>query len=353
MKKKETNIAYLPVNIRKYYKLEKIEYKSASIINSLEEYISFLSKYIVEPMRLGKKAPKYVFRGISKASQKYSKITNKLYKRSIEKPYLNAKSFGNSLNNELSYVRKFEQNTPALSSEYHNALDLIATAQHNSLRTRLIDWTRSPLIATLFALHSSPEKKAKEKNWCGHYMLLIANIKEHILAQGLPLSNEKKRTEGLLSNCLLYGEMLKYLMQVNDNHEIVDEYFEKLLLLTNTKYMLSNEGVSISKGDKSFTQKSMAQKFKQGKIFFLETNFSNSRITNQRGLFQLSVDPFKSYIDSTYKDLDLVFISEKARESILDFCEKLGINFYALMPELQSIAEEINRKEDEREGKNN
>lgn len=147
--------------------------------------------------------------------------------------------------------------------------------------------------------------------------------------------------------------MLKYLMQVNDNHEIVDEYFEKLLLLTNTKYMLSNEGVSISKGDKSFTQKSMAQKFKQGKIFFLETNFSNSRITNQRGLFQLSVDPFKSYIDSTYKDLDLVFISEKARESILDFCEKLGINFYALMPELQSIAEEINRKEDEREGKNN
>lgn len=351
MKKGEVNKG-LSINIRKYYKLEKIKYKSVTIINSLEEYIDFLSKYIVQPMENGGKAPQYVFRGISNASQKYSKITNKIYTRAIAKPYLDSKRFGNSLNNELSYIRKFEQNAPSLSSEYHNALDLVATAQHNSLRTRLIDWTRSPLIATLFALHSSPKKKvAREKGWCGYYLILVANMKEHILARGLPLSDRNSKEFGQLSNYLLYGEMLKYLTQINDDYDKVDEYFEKLLLFTNTKYMLADEGVSISQGNKTSTLKSIVQKFKQGKIFFLETNFSNSRITNQRGLFQLSVDPYKSYIDSTYKDLDLVFISQKARGKILEFCEKLGVNFYALVPELQSVAEEINRKEDEKERK--
>lgn len=333
-----------------YYGIKN--YNNIMWINDVNDYVhSFLKKYVFDCVKSNegrKKTPQdYVFRGLSHPNQKYSKITNVLYKRSFTSPLLEDKSFGKALNKELLYIRKFEQNTPQLASEYHNVLDLVATAQHNSLRTRLIDWTRSPLIATLFSLHDTPAEKGKDSKWKGYYMILVVNNKDHIVAQGLPLSEGFSQNQ--IENYMIYGEMLRYLTEV---YETADDtkreiFFKELLAMTNTKYMLSDEGVAIKDFDKDKTIKKLSGKLKSGNMFFLETNFSNSRITSQRGLFQISVNPTKAYIDNCYKHIDLVLIAQEARDSILEYCKRLGMNNYGLMPDMQSIALEINRMADE------
>lgn len=87
-----------------------------------------------------------------------------------------------------------------------------------------------------------------------------------------------------------------------------------------------------------------ADNFVQNKIIFLETSFSNSRIANQRGLFQISAKLDKEYINMMFSNIDLVFINSGIRDQIINLCEHLGFSFYSLMPDTQSIASVINSR---------
>lgn len=329
------------------------DYKEIIWVDTLKDYANkFLKRFVEDNVRRtvksdvkgngkGNNSSKYVFRGMSRADNKYSGVTTAIYDNG-QPP----KDIYENLNKELLLIRKFQQNAPNAAS--YDALDLVAMAQHNGLKTRLIDWTRSPLVATLFALYDAPGViNSREKNWCGYYLVGVCDIKEHIEAQGgLPLNDGTTQVFAQPEAYIIYGEMLKYITDIYEKKERkeVETYFDRLLSSTNTKYMLNKLGVDISRGEKAATVKKLAQKFMDDKIFFLETNFANTRISAQRGLFQLSVSPYKKYIDNCYSNVYLIFISQQAREFIKKYCYQLGMNNYALMPDNQSVAKEINRE---------
>ncbi|MDY2888920.1 MAG: FRG domain-containing protein [Candidatus Caccosoma sp.] len=102
-----------------------------TIIESLDDYFSFLKKIKINNEKEG-----YYFRGIKEEKN----LKSSLYIRKLQK-------------SEDKLIQKFEENCSIRLPQYSNILDFLAVGRHYGLPSRLIDWTRSPLVATLFALH--------------------------------------------------------------------------------------------------------------------------------------------------------------------------------------------------------
>lgn len=347
---KKTNRRVSPL-LRFYgLKIEDINEKNIKIINSLDEYLGFLNEYIVAPInnQNGKKTKKheFVFRGISNKNEKYATITRQYYNKDFGLPSENNNHANQLFNKELLYIRKFEQNASFVLQEGHTTLDIIAAAQHNRTKTRLIDWTTSPLIATLFSLYKTPEELFK--NGSGYYLVLAVDKSKHITVLDLT-SSDNFKGEILCNHYIHYGSMLSELMRVYQSNDKVaaKEYFLKILKKTHTVYSLAEDGITIkSEAKNKAIEEKIAKKFVENKMMFLESNFSNNRLVNQRGLFQIAIDPNKKYMDKLFKDIDLIFISSGARNDIIKYCEAIGVNFYSLMPDPQNIANEINRRQE-------
>lgn len=334
-------------NILNYYGVSKAN--DAIVINSVDEYVeSFLKRYVLDCVKSNKTKHKeeYVFRGISRGDQKYSTITRQYYMNVPKLPEWGSKRYSERINQELLYIRKFEQNTSFVLPEPKNSLDIVAAAQHYTIRTRLIDWSTSPLVATLFSLHEQPAKLDFKGRGEKYYLVMAVDKTKHMVLQNLPADNVNNSVE---NHYITYGKMLNRLskMYYEKNPEQIKEYFQDMFEDTHTLFMLKKSGVTINDSYIKKTIETFSKKFIADKICFLETNFANNRIVNQRGVFQLAVNPTRRYIDNCMQYVDMIFISENARKEIIKLCETLGVNYYALMPDSQSIASEINRKVEE------
>lgn len=342
-------------NVLNYYGLSQSKCNDAFVVENLEQYVDlFLKKYVMDCVQTEGKNKKqkkeFVFRGISSGEQKYSKITREYYMNVSKMPAWDKEAYGKKLNQELLYIRRFEQNASFQLPEPRTTLDIVAAAQHYTIRTRLIDWSTSPLVATLFALHEVPSKLKIGGKGTKYYLVMVADKGKHMVLQSLPLPVEDKCGSGE-NHYISYGKMLNRLAQVyqEKDEKKITQYFKEMLNDTHTLFMLTKLGMKPNR-DNTYLDKMVSnfyRKFTADKMCFLETNFANSRIVNQRGLFQIAVNPTRNYIDNCMQYLDFVFISEAARKDIIKYCEGLGVNYYALMPDSQSIASEINRRVEE------
>lgn len=328
------------------YDYFEIEYlcssKKVFYVKTLKDYIFvinyFLDMHYVKKNKVdGEKSHirnKYIFRGLSNKEQIRSHFYrahngefNVLDKRSI------------SLK-EYDYIRKFEQNCSCELGQFNNPIDLAAAAEHYSINTRLIDWSRNPLVSTLFSLFSQKQNSV--------YSILVKNIESTAILYSL-----REKTDSSNSMFLRFADMIEGYQELkrhcnnvsevernficNGNKyeifnkklsvegEYVKQYFEDVFSKTNIEYFYDSYN-NVSSKNKDLNHIIAFKKFVSTKKIFLETNYSNSRLCRQQGLFE---------IDDLYEEYDLsrlsaILISKRARNEIIKYVNTLGLNYYLL-----------------------
>lgn len=318
--------------------------KKVYVVNSLRDYVEFINILMLNYYSKNKNEKireKYIFRGFSKISQLRSKIYNLHYKE-----------------NEFDFVRKFEENACIKLGQFNNPIDLVAAAEHYGTYTRLIDWTTSPLVATLFSLF-------EENEYNDYYGLAFRNYKESVVLKTLDedngfqsdrlsfrYSNMIKKFEKMIEDrycidCKVRKKLsrcsnIDFKEYINGEKEssFVDDitiekvkkivgYFENVIKMTN-----------IYHSDETEKTYKIARKFLEANSqIFIETNYSNERLRNQRGLFQ--IDDLSE--NNIYQGTSILLISKNARKEIIKYINSIGISYYQLMDDPENISKIINK----------
>lgn len=185
---------------------------------------------------------------------------------------------------EEKILKEFEKYY-GLYSKIPNFWEFIALAQHHGLKTRLIDFTNNIFVSAFFSLY----KKSNEST----YKIFVYN------RDSFKDSSEWNRN-------------LQYVSEPDDR-------------------MADNVMVAFE----SFKER--------GGDFILTPHYSNNRMFVQQGLFVIPSLVNRDHIDKLYNQSDIeINISPYARKHILNRLKRLGYDEYRLMPDLDSVCNEIN-----------
>lgn len=352
----------------KLYKVEYVDcvFKYQNIINELllEYHLHRVPKKdfkMDKPDKVSKygRRKQYIFRGIKDIKEAFSTL-----KRNEKET------------KEFDYIKKFEENGCLKLGQFNNAIDMAAAARHYGIRARLIDWSYSPLVATLFALN---EKDAEiiinnEKYYCleckdyyencltlhmldfdvkyrnssfsiqyrsmiekydellKHKQLLVSNIGESI-------SNIPNRIEDFSKEAkrICLNSKNENGNDLVDSFLYVENYMKNVYAKTNFVKDINNFSVD----EMAIVNKMIKRFLKRNVTVFLETNFSNERLKHQRGIFEVE-DIYNIFSDSRNIPY-LILIKESARIEIIKYINRLGINYYMLNDDTDYTTKTINR----------
>lgn len=330
------------INSEISYALEYFDIKHFNkvfVVEDINDFYDVLKHHRINNKNTFAKSTKFVFRGISEPNQKYSKLT-RLF---IDTPSLTQEELTFI---EVDMLRKFEQNSAYLLNALNSPIDLVAIAQHYSLSTRLLDWSFSPLVATLFALYEkkyiNKENMQKYNDEIPYYAICATRLQDHVFLENL-LVEKNSINE---SKTIMYLNMVRKLEELfkkNDMEEYKN-YLNKAFSSGNVNFVLKT----------GFKQKDLiihdaAKKLYDGKILFLKSSFSNTRIVEQKGLFQITIHTDnKEYLNKQYAHSNVVLLSKNLRRDLISLCEYFGVNYYGLTPDVEHIAKEIGRREKEK-----
>lgn len=327
-------------------------------VESLKDYINILNilstSYrleIEEGEIIDKINIKYVFRGISSLSQLKPGIFRNYTSRKDDKLYEASLTI-----NEEKYLKNFEEIASSLSGEFNNPLDFISFAQHYGIKTRLLDWTHSFLIATLFSLYDSDSK---------FNTILFKDLSSTNIVKNLPYDTDHYDSLTYKYKCMidLINECIGYCSELEESsktrakttiysvHADYDNWLEGFdesdkdlinLIIKNIYKILGADEINHYHSLDPLYISSLFNFFiNQNENLFIETNYSSDRIKNQKGLFEL-------YCFSNIK-YDCIFIKkdDDLRKQIIEYINTLGINYFSLMNDLHSISTNICKMVDE------
>lgn len=315
-------------------------FQKVYVVNSLSEYVRFINLLLLDYYPGKNKntiRKKFFFRGISNMRE----LLPTLYRE------------GSRKSNEFEYVSKFEENASLSIGQFNNPIDLAAATQHYGSKTRLLDWSHSPLVATLFSLNRiigskkyyglifrsyefsflmkdlpfDPSGESMSSKYCS----MINKIKQ-IIKQVNKLDSSIKRKICSFSNNASLNSIKNIVFRNKKQQEALSS------LLSYSSKVVDNTNPGIKKKEKEQKViKILKALFDSRKELFIETNYSNERIRNQRGIFQICFDDF-----DPFKGNCLLLIHPRARGEIIKYINKLGFNFYMLMNEPNEATKVIN-----------
>ena len=262
-----------------------------------------LINWLIDPLQR-----KFYFRGISNDRHLYP---------SIMRCKGDDLSF---LEDEL--LKEFSKYGSSLVGNINNAFDLISYAQHFGLPTRLVDWTRNPLIALFFAVYYSDQVgNETPRILCTHHRKIFPICEPvHMVNSG--------EDQIHYSNPVYDYILFIHQIQKGDSPKICTE----------TSKILDDLNL-----EGSYIARRMLEKEEQNEMIMISSGYSNPRLLAQDGLFYLPRKLESTCIDKEYcaSDVKYIEINKSWRTEILKTLEHLGVTKYRLFFDLASINEFI------------